>query len=47
VGRELCQHCLLLVLKCIGVHCKKRLAIFPSPSRDVTYQTLPGLAGNN
>jgi hypothetical protein len=27
-----------------GVHCKKRLKIFPSavPSRDVTNQTLPG-----
>ncbi len=24
------------------VQCKKRLAVFPVPSRDVTYQTLPG-----
>jgi hypothetical protein len=32
VRRELGQHCLLLVLKCIGLHCKKRLALFPSPA---------------
>jgi hypothetical protein len=25
-----------------GVHCKKKVSGFPVPSRDVTYQTLPG-----
>jgi serine/threonine protein kinase len=25
-----------------GIHCKKKFAIFPVPSRDVTSQTLPG-----
>jgi hypothetical protein len=26
----------------LPIHCNKRLAVFPVPSRDVTYQTLPG-----
>ncbi len=25
------------------IHCKKKVSGFPAPSRDVTYQTLPGL----
>ena len=25
-----------------GIHCKKKVSGFPAPSRDVTYQTLPG-----
>jgi hypothetical protein len=31
----------------VALHCKKSFAVFPSPSRDVTYQTLPGRESNN
>jgi hypothetical protein len=31
-----------IVVQAFELHCKKRLAVFPVPSRDFTYQSLPG-----
>jgi hypothetical protein len=30
------------ILRIRQLHCKKRLAVFPSPAGIITYQTLPG-----